>query len=101
MSLRTGTSKPALRPFRSKEAKSYLIGDSADGMRRSIAVAVERPKKHLASLSPMQRSVVECRLIQAPLMTRAEVGPQVGRTRKRIRQIQIGLGLRISQAIGN
>ena len=62
--------------------------------------AVERLEEMLPLLSPIERTVIDGRLLHEPPMSLAEVGAQFGRTRERIRQIQVQLERRVASAIG-
>ena len=67
---------------------------------RLSSVVLARAKQTYASLSDMQRTVLNLRVLADPSRTLAEVAAEVGRTRERIRQIQARMERRVGDELG-
>ena len=84
----------------SPELESIRVENLVVGTQGPVSITVERLKGTLLAMSTIQQLVVEHRLLQKPPMTLDEVGTLAGVTRERIRQIQVKVERKVTQAMG-
>ena len=82
------------------ELESIRVENLIVGTQGPVSIAVERLNGTLLAMSTIQRLVVEHRLLRKPPMTLEEVGTLAGVTRERIRQIQVKVESKVTQAMG-